>query len=99
MKALVHSAMLALWCSTVAVAAEMPANDYICKVQTVSVRLGVVFVQADTRAIAAEVASTALAYTVEGERERAQLTLQCIESAGESFQDKEFDNFVNSIPR
>jgi hypothetical protein len=99
MRTIIQTVMLTFCFFSVSAAAQIPDNDYICKVQTVGVRLGVVFVQSDTRAIAAEIASTAMALTVAGEEELAQSTLECIASTGESFQDKEFDRFVRSLPR
>ena len=91
---------VALWALTLAGFAHgLPDNEYICKVQTLSVKLGAVWVQADSRAMAGELASGAVAHTVDGKREPAQSSLECIQIPGETFQDKEFQSFVESVPR
>jgi hypothetical protein len=99
MKTLFKSLVALLAFTLAGVVYGLPANEYICKVQTVSVKLGAVWVQADSREIAAELASRAVAHTVEGKREPAQSTLECIQIPGETFQDKEFQRFVEGVPR
>jgi hypothetical protein len=77
----------------------LPENEYICKVQTLSVKLGAVWVQADSREMAGELARRATAHTVDGKREPVQSSLECIQIPGETFQDKEFQRFVDGVPR
>jgi len=76
----------------------MPANEYACKVVTIGGQLGVVLVQADTKALAAKAASGAQAFTFDNGRGTATSVVECIERGKEQFADYQFQQFFESIP-
>jgi len=81
-----------------AVMAAMPAGEYACKVITRDGRLGLVLVQADSKAQAAGAAADAEAFTFDGGRGRAETVSECIDRNRETFPDYQFQQFYESIP-
>lgn len=77
----------------------LPKNEYACKVQTASIHIGVVMVQAHDLASAQSIAATAPATRMDGKVEKAQSVLECIRFPGDRFGDTEFQAFIESMPR
>ncbi len=78
-------------------AAAMPSGEYACKVVTIGGQLGVVLVQADTRALATKAAAGAQAFTFDNSRGTATSVVECIERRKEQFSDYQFQQFFESI--
>jgi hypothetical protein len=81
-----------------AASAAMPANEYACKVVTIGGELGVVLVQADTKALAEGAAAGAQAFTFDNGRGTATSVVECIDRSKERFSDYQFQQFFESIP-
>ena len=80
--------------------ADLPDNEYACKVQTVSLKIGAVLVQAYDLESAKELAAVSVAVRVDDRvREDAQLTLQCVQFPGGVFPEPAFQSFIESLPR
>lgn len=77
----------------------LPANEYVCRVQTNSDRVGVVLVQADDAAIASNVASAVNATRLDGVAEQVKTVVECIPFPQERFSDTALQAFVDSMPR
>jgi len=77
----------------------LPDNEYACKVQTKSMALGLVMVQAFDLRSAQSLAASAAATRVDGKSEGVQIVLECIRFPGSRFGDSEFQAFVDSMPR
>ena len=77
----------------------MPDTEFACQVQTLNVRLGVVFVQAESAEVAAALAPAKPAITVDGGKAGVQSVLTCIRFPGQVFPDKQFHAFVSKLPR
>ena len=93
---LVAVVLLALLC--LPASAAMPSGEYACKVVTIGGQLGVVLVQADTRARAAKAAAGAQAFTFDNSRGTATSVVECIDRRTEQFSDYQFQQFFQSIP-
>ena len=91
---LVLAAALASTTSLVA----MPQGEFACKVRVQGGKIGLVLVQADTRALAEKSAVGAQAFTTDNMRGRATSVLQCIVPAKERFADYQFQQFFESLP-
>ncbi|MEE4143331.1 MAG: hypothetical protein V2I26_00900 [Halieaceae bacterium] len=78
--------------------AGMPRGEFACKVRAEGGRLGLVLVQADTRALAEKSAVGAQAFTTDGTRGRATAVLECIVPDDERFADYQFQQFFESLP-
>ena len=92
------TAMLLLSILSLGASAEMPDGEYACKVVTVGGQLGVVLVQADTKALAAGAAAGAQAFTFDNGRGTAKSVVKCIDRRKEQFSDYQFQQFFESIP-
>lgn len=77
----------------------LPANEYVCRVQTNSDQVGVVWVQADDAAIASNLASMVNATRLDGVAEQVKTVLECIPFPEERFGDIALQAFVDSMPR
>ena len=78
--------------------AGMPQGEFACKVRAQGGKIGLVLVQADTRALAEKSAVGAQAFTTDNLRGRATSVLQCIVPGKERFADYQFQQFVESLP-
>lgn len=92
------AAVLLLGIFSLGALAAMPDGEYACKVATVGGQLGVVLVQADTRALAAGAAAGAQAFTFDNGRGTATSVMECIDRRKERFSDYQFQQFFESIP-
>lgn len=100
MKKFAAIALVALPLLSAGAQADLPDKEFACKVQTASLKIGAVLVQAWDVESARELAATAEAVRVEDrEREPAQMTLQCVQYPGGRFPEPEFQAFVESLPR
>ena len=77
----------------------LPANEYVCRVQTNSDRVGVVFVQADDAAIASNVASAVNATRLDGVAEQVKTVVECLRFPQERFSDTALQAFIDAMPR
>jgi hypothetical protein len=78
--------------------AGMPQGEFACKVRAQGGKIGLVLVQADTRALAEKSAVGAQAFTTDNLRGRATSVLQCIVPGKERFADYQFQQFFESLP-
>jgi hypothetical protein len=78
--------------------AAMPANEYACQVIAAGGQIGLVLVQADTRALAEKAALGADAFTMDNARSPATRVVQCIRRGAETFADYQFQQFFESVP-
>jgi hypothetical protein len=78
--------------------AGMPQGEFACKVRAQGGKIGLVLVQADTRALAEKSAIGAQAFTTDNLRGRATSVLQCIVPGKERFADYQFQQFFESLP-
>jgi hypothetical protein len=78
--------------------AGMPQGEFACKVRAQGGKIGLVLVQADTRALAEKSAVGAQAFTTDKRRGRATSVLQCIVPGKERFADYQFQQFFESLP-
>jgi len=78
--------------------AALPQGEFACKVRAQGGKIGLVLVQADTRALAEKSAVGAQAFTTDNLRGRATSVLQCIVLGKERFADYQFQQFVESLP-
>ena len=92
------TAMLLLSIISLGASAAMPDGEYACKVVTVGGQLGVVLVQADSKAQAAGAAAGAQAFTFDNGRGTATSVVECIDRRKEKFSDYQFQQFFESIP-
>jgi hypothetical protein len=90
-------ALLASLASNFALAG-LPQGDFACKVRAQGGKLGLVLVQADTRALAAKAAVGADAFTTDNMRARATSVLECIVPDKERFADYQFQQFFENLP-
>ena len=79
-------------------AAAMPQAEFACKVRALGGKIGLVLVQADSRALAEKSAIGAQAFTTDNMRSRATEVLQCIVPGEERFADYQFQQFFESLP-
>lgn len=77
----------------------LPANEYVCRVQTNSDQPGVVLVQADDAAIASNVASGVNATRLDGVAEQVKTVVECIRFPQDRFSDTALQAFVDAMPR
>ena len=84
--------------AVVTASAGMPQGEFACKVRAQGGKIGLVLVQADTRALAEKSAVGAQAFTTDNLRGRATSVLQCIVPGKERFADYQFQQFVESLP-
>jgi hypothetical protein len=92
------TAMLLLSIISLGASAAMPNGEYACKVVTIGGQLGVVLVQADSKAQAAGAAAGAQAFTFDNGRGTATSVVECIDRRKEQFSDYQFQQFFESIP-
>jgi hypothetical protein len=92
------TSMMLLGTVSLAASAAMPNGEYACKVVTIGGQLGVVLVQADTKAQAAGAAAGAQAFTFDNGRGTATSVVECIDRRKEQFSDYQFQQFFESIP-
>jgi hypothetical protein len=78
--------------------AALPQGEFACKVRAQGGKIGLVLVQADTRALAEKSAVGAQAFTTDNLRGRATSVLQCIVPGKERFADYQFQQFFESLP-
>jgi len=78
--------------------ADMPQGEFACKVRAQGGKIGLVLVQADSRALAEKSAIGAQAFTTDNLRGRATSVLQCIVPGKERFADYQFQQFFESLP-
>ena len=83
--------------STVSMAA-MPASEFACQVVADGGKVGLVLVQADSRALAEKAALGAEAFTIDNMRGLATSVVRCIRRGEESFPDYQFQQFYESVP-
>jgi hypothetical protein len=76
----------------------IPSVEFACQVSVEGGRIGLVLVQADTRALAEKAAVGAEAFVTDNTRGRATGVLQCIKRADETFADYQFQQFFESVP-
>lgn len=97
--------MIAAWCIIAALLGQagasyaLPANEFTCKVQTISDQIGVVMVQADDLPGAQSTALEVEARQLDGEMEQVKTVLECIRYPEDRFVDYKFQAFVDAIPR
>lgn len=84
--------------ASMALFAAMPQGEFACKVRAQGGKLGLVLVQADTRALAAKAAVGADAFTTDNTRARATSVLECIVPEQERFADYQFQQFFENLP-
>jgi hypothetical protein len=77
----------------------LPANEYVCRVQTNSEHVGVVWVQADNAAVASDAASEVNATRLDGVQEQVKTVLECIPFPQERFSDAALQAFIDAMPR
>lgn len=77
----------------------LPANEYVCRVQTNSDQIGVVMVQADDAYIASNVASKVNAMRLDGVAEQVKTVLECLPFPQERFSDTALQAFIDAMPR
>ena len=75
----------------------MPHGEFACKVLAQGGRIGLVMVQADTRAQAAKAALGAEAFTTDKIRSRAVSVVECIDYRNERFADYQFQQFFERL--
>ena len=80
------------------VRAAMPVNEYACQVTAEGGRIGLVLVQADTKAQAERAAVGAEAFTYDGVRSRSTGVMECIQRGRERFADLQFQVFYQGVP-
>jgi hypothetical protein len=80
-------------------AIAFPANEYVCKVQTMSLQTGVVFIQANDEPSAILVAARGNALRLDGVKEQVKTVLECIDYPQQRFADAPFQAFIDSLPR
>jgi len=78
--------------------AAMPVGEYACQVVAAGGQIGLVLVQADTRALAEKAALGAEAFTTDNFRSPATSVIQCILRGDEKFADYQFQQFFESVP-
>ena len=78
--------------------AGMPQGEFACKVRAQGGKIGLVLVQADTRALAEKSAVGAQAFTTDNLRGRATSVLECILPGKERFADYQFQQYFESLP-
>ncbi|MFT4519502.1 MAG: hypothetical protein ACI9JM_001898 [Halioglobus sp.] len=100
MNKLIHSICLtsALLSHTCLVAA-LPDKEFACKVQTETLSIGAVLVQAWDLASANKIALASPAETMAGNTEAVQLVLECLPFPGGLFSDSAFQAFLENMPR
>jgi hypothetical protein len=79
-------------------AAVMPSGEYACQVVAQGGRIGLVLVQADTKALAEKAAVGAEAFTTDNIRSPATRVVQCIARGEERFADYQFQQFYENVP-
>tara|TARA_R110002072_G_scaffold48209_3_gene131770 strand:- start:3317 stop:3619 length:303 start_codon:yes stop_codon:yes gene_type:complete len=98
-KMIVALCIIAPLLGQVGVANAMPANEYICKVQTTSLQTGVVKVQANDESAAKRIAAQGNAMRLDGVKEQVKTVVQCIDFPQGRFQDPKLQAFVDAMPR
>ena len=83
----------------VGAAIALPANEYACKVQTMSLLTGVVFVQADDEPSAVMVAARGNATRLDGVKEQVKAVVECIDYPQARFSDDALQAFIDAMPR
>lgn len=100
MKKLAVSLFTAMLFGSTAVMADLPDKEFVCKVQTHTLRIAVVFVQAWDMNSAREIAAVSPAVRIEdGREEQAQMVMECVLSPGGRFGDSAFQSFIENMPR
>ena len=93
-------AMLLLPCLSVTGSfAAMPGGEFACQVTVQSGGIGLVLVQADTKALAEKAAVGADAFTTDNSHSPALRVVQCIQRGEERFADYQFQQFYERVPR
>ncbi|MEM8561153.1 MAG: hypothetical protein AAGF57_02910 [Pseudomonadota bacterium] len=72
-------------------------KEFACKVVTIGGFTGITLVQAENKALAAEAAKGAMAFTIDNQTGTARSVVRCIDRREERFSDYQFQQFFESI--
>lgn len=92
------AALLLAGLASMSSGAAMPETEFACKVRVLGGKIGLVLVQADTRALAEKSAVGVQAFTTDDMRGRTTSVLECIVPNEERFSDYQFQQFFENLP-